>query len=298
MSNKTVDTLVADIYDLVSTKTPPEGVNLEEEIERFGESMKALMRDQFTREQRDNRTLRLSSIGSPLRQLWHRIRGTQREPISGPTYIKFMYGHVIEEMMVFLTRLAGHSVTDQQKVCEVEGIKGHMDCRIDGLLVDVKSSSGRSFKKFEDGSLAFSDPFGYVAQIKAYAHSEGDTEYGWLAMDKQTGKIALLVYDEKDDMAQVYDKINWDIAERVRTVKKLVGQSTPPPQCHETLPDGKSGNMRLAAGCSYCEFKQSCFPQLRQFEYSTGPKYLTEISRLPNVPEGKLPEVIDASEVN
>ena len=295
---KNLETVVEDIYNLVSTKEVPDGVDKEAEIERFGEAMKALMRDQFDNRYRDRRVLRLSSIGSPLRQLWHRIRGTKQEKITGPTYIKFLYGHIIEEMMVALTRMAGHSVTDQQKECEVEGIKGHMDCRIDGVLIDVKSSSSNSFKKFKDGSLAFKDYFGYVDQIKAYAHSEGDTEYGWLAMNKENGELALLVYDETDDMAAVYDKINYDIAEKVRTVKKLVGQSEAPPQCHATLPDGKSGNMRLASGCSYCPYKQECFPGLRAFGYSTGPKYLTEISRLPNVPEIPLEVLVDAEENN
>ena len=41
------------------------------------------------------------------------------------TYVKFMYGHLIEEMLLFLTKLSGHEVTDEQKQCEVAGIKGH-----------------------------------------------------------------------------------------------------------------------------------------------------------------------------
>jgi hypothetical protein len=40
--------------------------------------------------------------------------------------------------------------------------------------------------------LAEDDPFGYVAQLKAYAHSEGDDKYGWLAIDKQNGHLVTL----------------------------------------------------------------------------------------------------------
>ena len=45
-----------------------------------------------------------------------------------------------------------------------------MDCKIDGVLTDVKSTSSFGFKKFKEATLAFDDPFGYIDQIKAYAH--------------------------------------------------------------------------------------------------------------------------------
>jgi hypothetical protein len=294
MKNPSVHNLVEDIYNTVSTKQIPEGVDAEAEIERFGESMKDLMRIQFSEYERDRRALRLSAVGQPARKLWHRLKGTPQEKILPHTYVKFLYGHVIEEMLVFLARLSGHEVTDQQKQCEVEGITGHMDCRIDGVLTDVKSASSRSFKKFKDGSLVFDDPFGYVAQIKAYAASEGDTRYGWLAMDKQNGHLTYLLYDEEAPSSP--DLIKYDIKEKIRSVKKLEGRSTPPSLCHETLEDGKSGNRRLAAGCSYCEYKQSCYPTLRAFAYSGGPRFLTEVVREPNVPEIKLTEVVNAEE--
>ncbi len=74
--------------------------------------------------------------------------------------MRFLYGHLIEEMVLALTKLSGHSVTDEQKQAEVEGIKGSMDCKIDGVLTDVKSASPYGFKKFKDGSLIDDDPFG------------------------------------------------------------------------------------------------------------------------------------------
>jgi len=44
-------------------------------------------------------------------------------------------------------------------------------------------------------------------------------------------------------------------------------------------------NMKLAVGCSYCHFKFSCYPNLRIFAYSTGPKFLTEVKNEPKVRE-------------
>ena len=119
-----------------------------------------------------------------------------------------MYGHLIEELLLFLTRLSGHKVTDEQKVCEVEGVIGHMDCKIDGIVTDVKSASPYGFKKFKEGTLAFDDPFGYIDQIKAYAHSEGERVFGWLAMDKTNGHLTFLKYDLDDDKASVYSVLN------------------------------------------------------------------------------------------
>ena len=283
---KDIKNLVSDIYSLMENRNTPEGVDVDAEIERFGEAMKDLMKKEFKPSGRsDGRNLRLSAIGKPDKQLWYSANKYSQEKMKPSNYIKFMYGHMIEEMLLLFTRLAGHTVEDEQKVCEVEGVKGHMDARIDGRLVDIKSTSSYGFKKFKDGTLAFDDPFGYIAQLKAYAHSEGDTKYGWLAVDKQNGTLAYLEYDETDKDADVYDFISYDIAERVRNVKKIVALPEPPQLCYESVPDGKSGNEKLAIGCSYCGYKKHCYPELRTFLYSTGPRFLTKVVNEPKVIE-------------
>lgn len=280
-----IHTLIDDIYKVVSSKDVPEGVNLEAEVERFGENCKRLMTNLFT-EERDGRKLRMSNIGRDDRYLWNAVNNPDvQEEMTPNTYVKFMYGHLIEEMLLFLTRLSGHEVTDEQKQCEVAGIKGSMDCKIDGIVTDVKSVSSYGFRKFKDGSLALDDPFGYVAQIKGYAHSERETKFGWLAMDKQNGHLTYLMYDSEDTQAPIYDKISYDIEEHIERVKKLVEQPEAPEHCHETVPDGKSGNQKLAVGCSYCPYKHTCWPNVRTFLYSSGPRYLTEVVNEPKVTE-------------
>ena len=284
--NKTTDNVVADIYALMESKDADPSVDVEAEIEKFGEGVKALMRTEFGRKKReDNRKLRLSNIGRTDRYLWNHVNGTEGEKIQPHTYVKFMYGHLIEEMLLFLTRMAGHSVTDEQKVCKVEGIVGHMDCKIDGVVTDVKSASSFGFKKFKDGTLAYDDPFGYIDQIKAYAHSEGQTKFGWLAMDKANGHLTYLKYDLTDTEAPVYEALKGDIVDRVKHVKKLVEQPEPVEWCYQPIPDGKSGNSKLSIGCSYCQFKDHCYPNLRVFAYSYGPKYLVDVVKEPKVQE-------------
>lgn len=282
---KTIDTLVADIYRLMETKEIPEDVDAEKAIDDFGEAVKAMMRTQFSEYKRDRRTLRLSNVGRDDRYLWNLVAGKAQEPIQAHTYVKFLYGHLIEEMLLCLTKLSGHTVTDEQKSCEVAGIRGSMDCRIDGIVTDVKSTSSFGFKKFKEGTLAKDDPFGYIAQIKAYARSEGETEYGWLAMDKQNGHLTYLKYDEKDTSHEMHKYIDWDIEERIETIKKIVQLSEPPKFCAEYLEDGKSGNLKLATTCAYCPYKKECHPQLRTFIYSSGPRYLVKVVNEPKVPE-------------
>ena len=286
---RNIDTLIGDIYTLLETKEIPEGVDLEAECERFGKEMGEILLGQLKPEA-DRRGLRLSGVGKPDRQVYNAYHSVGTRTFRGPTYVKFLYGHIVEAMVLALTRIAGHTVTDEQKVCRVEGVKGHMDCRIDGFLLDVKSASSYGFKKFKNNTLHEDDPFGYIGQIKAYAYSEGETEYGWLAMDKQNGTLALLKYDEKSPNAPYADAVNWDVAERVRYLKDLVSGDLVPTHCFAPVPDGKSGNMRLATGCSYCDFRTDCWPEARTYFYATGPKYLTKVVREPNVTGVKIPD--------
>ena len=177
---KSVYTLVDDIYKLMETKEVAEGVDLEAAIETFGENVKDLMRKEFGEKRSDNRKLRMSNIGREDRYLWNVYNDVEKsDDIQGHTYVKFLYGHLIEEMLLFLTRAAGHEVTDEQKKCEVNGITGSMDCKIDGIVTDVKSVSTYGFRKFKDVTLAYDDPFGNVAQIKGYAYSEGASKFEW-----------------------------------------------------------------------------------------------------------------------
>jgi hypothetical protein len=280
---KKIDTLVRDIYRLMEDKEIPDGVNLDEECEAFGRAMADVLRESLSPHE-DNRSLRLSGIGKPDRKLHMSYNGVSGEELRGATYIKFLYGHLVEAMLLALTRCSGHSVTGEQKEVEVGGVKGHIDGYIDGVLMDVKSCSSYGFKKFQRNTLHEDDPFGYIPQLRSYAHAEGQTTYGWLAMDKQNGTLAWLQYDEDAEDPPYAEAIDWSVEQRVVDVKKLVGGSLPEP-CYDPIPDGKSGNMKLPSGCAFCEYKHVCYPELRTFHYSSGPRYLTKVVKDPRVLE-------------
>ena len=276
------DTLIKDIYDLLENKKVSKDVNIDFLIHEFGESMKKIMRRQLSDWKPDRRTIRLSNVGKTPLQLWHLMKGTESEKMTPSTLLKFMYGHIIEEMLLFLVKASGHKVTDEQKRCEVAGIIGHMDGRIDGTLMDVKSTSSYSFKKFKDGSLVDNDSFGYIDQLKAYAKSEGDTKIAWLAMDKQNGHLTWLEYDlETTD----HPKLKEDIEQKIINLKKVLESDTAPDLCYDSIEDGKSGNQKLSMECSYCQYKKTCWPELRTFLYYNGPKHLVKVVNEPKVPE-------------
>ena len=93
------------------------------------------------------------------------------------------------------------------------------------------------------------------------------------------------MYDEEDTQAPVHETIAFDITDRIKHVQEMVKQPEPPEKCYEPKPDGKSGNMKLDIGCSYCAYKKACWPELRAFAYSTGPRFLTEVFNEPKVQE-------------
>ena len=284
---KSIETLVDDIYELMKNKNTAKGVDPEAEIEKFGEAVKSLMKKEFLPSQQgyDGRKLRLSSVGKPDLQQWYSYQGWSGEKLQPHTLVKFMYGHLIEEFLLMLVRMTGHEVTDEQKEVSVGGVKGHMDCKIDGVGTDIKSTTPFGIKKFKDGTLAMDDDFGYVDQAKAYAHAEGDTKFAWLAMDKQNGTLAVLQYDLEDTSHPMHKYYSGDIEERISHVKKSVKQEDRPAPCSTPVPDGRSGNVKLSTMCSYCRYKKHCYPELRAFAYSTGPKFLTEVNNPPRVPE-------------
>lgn len=282
---KKIDTLIEDIYDLLEQGTNVNSIKHRDAIQNFGRVVASAASSALSEGRRErSKNLRMSQIGKPNRQLWYDMRTTEetQETLSGSTRLKFLYGEILEALLVLLTEVSGHEVTEQQKTVEVEGIKGHKDCRIDGTLVDIKSASSYAFKKFKEGTLALNDPFGYIAQISGYAEAEGDKTAAFFAVDKSSGELALMTVDQMN-MINASDRINY--------LKGVLKQTTPPERCYEAEPDGKSGNMKLAVGCIYCPHKFECWKDangghgLRQFQYSTGVRYLTQVVNPPAVEE-------------
>ena len=280
--SKKIDTLVEDIYSTIE-KGLDKSTTDKTFIEEFLKNIIATLNKFLFEKREDMTTLRLSQIGRPDRQLWYDINITNKPfKVDGKTKIKFLYGEILESLLILLAQASGHRVSEEQKMEEINGVKGHKDCRIDGTLVDIKSASSYGMKKFKDGSLFTNDPFGYIAQISAYAESAGDKEAAFLAIDKSSGEIVLLPIEG-------IHMIN--ASDRVEHLKGVVNSKAPPQKCYTDEPDGKSGNRKLSIGCVFCGYKDMCWSDanggsgLRKFQYSTGVRYLTHVAKTPDVQE-------------
>ena len=288
---KKIDTLVDDIYNLFTDKTTVTKADLELPAKQVSKAITKHIVDRLleSKKPKRKRTLSMSQIGKPLRQLWYNLKDF---PISEKplpyNQIKFLYGNILEELLLFLSRAAGHSVTEEQKKVELNGVRGHKDCRIDGVTVDVKSASSYAFKKFDSNTVGQDDPFGYISQLSGYAQAEGDKEAAFLAIDKQNGKIALSPLHEME-----FD----NVSQRIEKINTALESDTPPERCYEDVPEGKTGNRKLSIGCSYCPHKFYCWSDindgrgLRTFLYANGPRFFTRIVRQPNVEERNEKEI-------
>jgi hypothetical protein len=285
MNQKQLDTLVPDIYEMLGNLSKGEPLPITEEaLDETMASMKEAILHWATPRKRDTDfTVRMSNVGKPSRQMWFEKRDPSgRGDVDGATQIKFLYGHVLEEIVLMLVRMAGHNVTDEQKEVTVNGIVGHMDCKINGQVVDVKSASKFAFNKFRNGTLAADDPFGYLGQLAGYEKAEGTDEGGFLVINKESGELCMYVPDD-------LDKPNIDT--KINSLLDELKLDTPPEMCYNPEPEGLKGNMKLPKGCTWCKYKHECHKDandgegLRTFKYSTGFKYLTKVVAEPKVDE-------------
>lgn len=275
---KSVDTLVDDIH-----YTLTEGADISDIIDEELEVLKQVLVYRLSPEARTDigPGLRMSNLGTPcLRKLWYNTNMPEKaEPLDPHVRFKFMYGDILEWLVLLLARASGHKVEGQQTELDIEGIKGHRDAIIDGMLVDVKSASKYGFLKFKNNKVPEDDAFGYMDQLGAYHYAslpelENKTEAAFVAVEKESGHIVL----------DKYKMPPRDFSEEVRLKKELVKGSIPE-RGFQPVPHNKSGNECLPVTCSYCPFKHECHKGLRTFLYAGRPVFMTKVIKVPDVPE-------------
>ena len=282
---KTIDTLVSDIEDVIKGKGGwTKSVN-EYFMSTIGEAAERRLTP--STEPRV-KSLRMSNIGTPCkRKLWYYLNLPEHEQdLPAHAHLKFFYGDIIEGLLLSLAKAAGHTVEGEQDEIIVDGVVGHRDAVIDGVTVDVKSVSTMGFSKFKKNELRVDDPFGYLKQLTGYVYGAKDDPLvkdkkggAFLVQDKQHGHIHLDYYDLEHELEL--------FPSQVVSAKVLSTLKVPPYREWEPVAEGKSGNMKLCAACSYCDYKWECWPGLRGFAYSNGPIFLTKVVNLPKVPEIK-----------
>ena len=283
---KHISTLATDIKKLIADISNGKPANMtEENINVFLNNIKEAILSWNTspaKEQKYEGQLRMSVIGKPARQLWYdKYSPKDRQDEDAGLNLKFLYGHIIEHLILYLAELAGHKVEDQQKKVEVDGVKGHIDSKIDGEICDVKSASSFSFKKFKSGELVGDDPFGYHAQLSGYETANGTNQGGFLVVDKSSGDIC---FYKPEDMAKP------NVKSLIKELKTTLEKDTPPEKCYEFKTE-KNGNKTLATGCMFCPHKWECHSDtnngkgLRVFKYANKNVMLADVVKQPLVEE-------------
>ena len=290
---KTVSTVVVDIEETIQKIIDGTEVDIPAEyLEQFKTNVSEAIVRQLTprTSSRKEKVLYFSEVGKQCgRALWYAHNGGKSESISPDNKIKFMYGDILEEFLILLIKVAGHDVTEEQKQVVIplhDGweLRGRIDFKIDGTLIDAKSASTFAFKKFSEGKLITDDPFGYMAQLAGYAMKETSMGApGFLAIDKQHGKLAL------------FQPTKTQLAHSVPDAQMLVHTielPDPPPRYYDDKPYGKSGNHALEMDCSFCNYRKECWKEsnsgagLRSFQYADGRVvHFTQLAREPNLKE-------------
>lgn len=132
------------------------------------------------------------------------------------------------------------------------------------------------------------DSFGYTQQLLFYDRNAPQLpsypQYldsfrpgEFLFIDKQLGKMVSKTYAAPVSFDYRLDKGGEEFAQEMQ-------HEEPPPRAYTEIVE-IGGNKRLGTACSYCAFKETCWPGLRAFKYSTGPKFLTAVNKMPQVYE-------------
>lgn len=293
---KRIETLVEDIFHVLETRGGWDAAVTDFLATETGAVFKSRLEDE---EVERTGALRMSGMGRPCeRQLWYKHNlPNGGESLPATTRLKFLYGDMVELLVLSLSIAAGHDVRGMQDSLNIAGISGHRDAVIDGVTVDVKSASPFSFQKFKSGLDPSDDGFGYLKQLEAYvaAGAAADptvdgTRGAFLAVDKVSGAIALDIH--------TFDTSVEKLEREYERKKAMVDQAAPPARAFGTIPDGyksktkgfvKNGNEYLDFQCAYCEYKKECWPNMRTFLFKSGsgfkPKHFVKIVKEPNVPE-------------
>jgi hypothetical protein len=241
------------------------------------------MREAFGKARVREKKLVASNLGLPLRRLWFSVKSPAKINKASDT-IRFLYGNILEELVLLLAREAGHEVTEEQKRISVDGVTGKKDARIDEMVVDVKSASKFSFEKFKSGEFLIDDPeldpYGYKAQVGLYAKSDNDDKAAILAISKESGELAANVFDAYYDLP--------DVNLKIAQAKEALSRDEPPEEkCYPDVPRGKSGNMVLGITCTFCDFKEQCWKDANDgkglivHKYANSKAYFTKIVKEP-----------------
>ena len=294
--------LVDDVYKMLDTLEAGTSVPISDKaFEDFGKACaKALKRQMQPKVTPSKGRVRMSNLGRPDRILYYEVNNPDKKELcSASNRIRFMYGDLVEELVLFLMEASGNTIENKQQHIKLTVGSGEHEATLNGgcdgtsrgTVFDIKSASSYAFNnKFKPGGLEASDPFGYRTQLAAYmtdnsVHTGSGTP-GFIVIDKTSGEMK----ECSPALPAAYE-----VRERYEHVLLVTESDIEPPRCHPPEPKGNKGNMILGKECSWCDFKQHCYRDanngrgLRSFQYKSykglEDVYFTEVWDEPRVKE-------------
>lgn len=237
----------------------------EETIQRIGKDVMDAVRKQFgAGNKRKEFTLRMSNIGRAPCQLWFDKNKPEAAAPKPVTFVmNMMIGDIVEAVFKGVLTEAGISFKDSSTVSldlGVATVNGTYDLVVDDAVDDVKSASDWSYRnKFESYEvLEKEDPFGYVGQLAGYAKASGYKAGGWWVINKANGSIkyvsasSMNVDEQVDKLKEVAAKVKENVFERCYDAVE------------ETYRGKPTGNKILCTACSFCDYREACWPTLQE----------------------------------
>jgi len=277
-----IETLVEDIYGVIEGK----GGWDKTITDYLAKNISQIAESRFKEPQKPRGYLSLSSVGSPCkRKTWYRINKTEEAaPLKPQLLGLFFYGDLLEALILSLAKAAGHDVQGEQDRLSVNGIKGHRDAVIDGVTIDVKSTSRYGMKKFKSNSLRDDDPYGYISQLSSYVYAGKNDP---LVKDKDRGAFLVVQKDSFELHLDMYDFSKELVTKEkeIDEVKNIVAGKLPDERLAPVPQSEGSKNTKLCFACTSCEYRKICWPEVRTFKYSYGKEYLVDVVKKPRVEE-------------
>ena len=268
------------VYSFLQKAMAGEASMTDEVAAQVASDVEAAMHKQFNSGPRDEFRLRMSNIGKPKCQLWFEKNDPEdKTPLPPHFLMNMILGDIVEAVFKGLLRAAGVDFSDNDNVTlklpNGQEIKGEYDMEMDGKIDDVKSASPWSFNnKFASfDALAQGDSFGYIAQLVGYATAADKDVGGWWVVNKGNGEFKYVDASSVDKDAVLAD---------IQALVDYIDNDEPFERCFEPVPETyykkPSGNLVLNKSCTFCSFKNKCWPSLQ-----TLPSRVSKSSNPPEV---------------
>lgn len=239
----------------------------QEVIDKVASDVSSALHKQFNHDRTGEFRLRMSNIGKPTCQLWFEKNKPELKQDKPTKFlVNMLVGDIVEAVFKGILRASGIQFTDNAKVTLDLGdtkINGEYDMVLDGKVDDIKSTTNYGFtSKFTDASsLELKDDFGYVAQLVGYARAAGKAVGGWWVVSKESGEYKYIPASDLDADT---------VLESIKNTVKYINEDRPFERCFtdepETYRKVETGNRKLCKTCSYCDFKQACWPNMKTME--------------------------------